>query len=162
MRDRGGVESAARRGREEEESISFGMDPKLLQAPYGCSVAASTGLGEGASPLTLRACVKEKRKSAEGPPTPEPLVIQKDWRLLSGAVYVVRIGLIRALRLGLAGVGSRTIRKLRCLSHLGMVAAKDVVTLLKEGVYKLLPDALPCAFGNSSGLHGFAPFIFPD
>ena len=54
------------------------------------------------------------------------------------------------------------IRVVCPLSHLGMVAAENVVTLLKEGVHELFPDALPCAFSDAYGLHAFVPFILPD
>ena len=54
------------------------------------------------------------------------------------------------------------VRVVRSLSHLGLVATENVVTLLKEGVHELLPDASPCAFGNTYGIHAFFPFILPD
>ena len=41
------------------------------------------------------------------------------------------------------------IRVVCPLSHLGIVAAENVVTLLKEGVHELFPDALPCAFSDT-------------
>ena len=43
----------------------------------------------------------------------------------------------------------------RPLSHLSLVAAEDVVALLKEGVHELFPDALPCTFGDTHGDSGF-------